>query len=594
MKKDNLPENPEQQETHLEAGQEQRTAAETAPEEKQPETKADNAGEAKEAPADAIGMDEQEPEPFLEEEAPGEQDESGGSASGKKKSKKKRDNRRFRFGTMATVLTAAAVAVVVLFNVVVGILADRFPLNLDLTKDKTYSLSDTSLEIIKSVDKDVQILIFADEELFRDNVSAGEQGKILRQFYEALNSCVSLSGGKITVRYVDTTDPAATAPYEDYDISAGDVLLICGDRHQKFVGYNYYTYSSELWEAQTNSYYETSYTSVVEKTLMTRLNNVTSDQNLVMTMFVGHGEDESTVSGLKSIYEANGYDIKEVDLSTATEIDENTSIAVIPAPTKDYSKDELQRLREWMDEDGLKGQNLLVMINYSADCPELYGYLKEYYGIEVTDNLIQETDTSKMVRIGMSLNPYYSYADIEDNELIEGLTDGKVIMGPTRQLLTHWGTDSQNTSKLNYDLLTYSDTAKLITLKDANDEERDEDADPTFKAEEYPVVGVAHAQTYSYDGSDKVTNNVVVCGGMWLANSTFLQNASFNNEDVLLSVANNLTGNDAIVISGKSVKTDTMTLTESTVWTLMIIFVVVIPVVTLVICLVVFIKRRHL
>lgn len=105
------------------------------------------------------------------------------------------------------------------------------------------------------------------------------------------------------------------------------------------------------------------------------------------------------------------------------------------------------------------------------------------------------------------------------------------------------------------------------------------------------MVGVAHAQTYSYDGSDKVTNNVVVCGGMWLANSTFLQNASFNNEDVLLSVANNLTGNDAIVISGKSVKTDTMTLTESTVWTLMIIFVVVIPVVTLVICLVVFIKR---
>ena len=81
---------------------------------------------------------------------------------------------------------------------------------------------------------------------------------------------------------------------------------------------------------------------------------------------------------------------------------------------------------------------------------------------------------------------------------------------------------------------------------------------------------------------------------MWLANSPFLQNASFNNEDVLLSVANNLTGNDAIVISGKSVKTDTMTLTESTVWTLMIIFVVVIPVVTLVICLVVFIKRRHL
>ena len=116
---------------------------------------------------------------------------------------------------------------------------------------------------------------------------------------------------------------------------------------------------------------------------------------------------------------------------------------------------------------------------------------------------------------------------------------------------------------------------------------------PVFMAY-YAVEAGGKTALALYDGSDKVTNNVVVCGGMWLANSTFLQNASFNNEDVLLSVANNLTGNDAIVISGKSVKTDTMTLTESTVWTLMIIFVVVIPVVTLVICLVVFIKRRHL
>lgn len=587
MKKDKTPENAEQQEKLA-------SPVEEVPADEQPDTGADIPAQeetAEEGTQTAPAGDEAEvPTP--------EEEEGAGQEKTKKKTKKKKDNRRFRFGTMATVLTAAAVAAVVLFNVVMGILADRFPLNLDLTKDKTYTLSDTSLEIIRSIDKEVEILIFASEELFRDNVSAGEQGKILRQFYEALNTCNTQSGGKITFRYVDTTDPVATAPYkEKYDIAAGDVLLLCGDRHQKFVGYSYSTYSSDLWESQSSGYYS-SYTSVVEKTLMTRLNTVASDKNLIMTMFVGHGENQNTISGLTSIYQANGYDIKQVDLSTAAEIDENTAIAVIPAPTKDYSKEELQRLREWMDEDGLKGHNLLVMVNYSADCPELYGYLQEYYGIEVTDNLVWETDTNKMVtlyNVNVVRDPCYSYVDVQDNELIKELTEGKVILGPTRQLLTHWGTDSQSTSKLNYDLLTYSDTAKLISLKDAKDENLNKNDDPTFKAEEYPIVGMAHAQSFSYDGTKQVTNNVLVCGGMQLTDPYFITNAAFDNEDVLLSAVNNLTGNEeAIVISGKSVKTDTMTLTTSTVWALMIIFVLVIPAVTLVICLVVFIKRRHL
>lgn len=622
MKKDNLPENPDQQE-NLEALEDQKTPAGESPadetigaDEVEQFLDADDAPVAEKDSADedtaggeAMGADELEQ--FLEDDAAGENQQEEDTAEGKskkgvKKDKKKKDNRRFRFGTMATALTAAAVAAVILFNVVVGILADRFPLNLDLTKGQTYSLSDTSLEIIKGVtenlkkseDRKVEITVFADESIFRDNAANGDLGKIYRQYYEALNTCVSMSGGRITVQYVDSTDPQVATQYKKYDVTSGDTLLICGDKTQKFAYTN-------LYSSQAADYYGSSYTytSLVEKTLMTKLNAVASDKNLIMTLFVGHGENESIVSGLTSIYENNGYEIKQVDLSTAAEIDENTSIAVIPAPSKDYSKEELQRLRDWMDEDGLKGHNLMVLVDYAADCPELYGYLKEYYGIEVTDNLVMETDMNKIA--SMYLGSYYSYVDVEDEDLTAGLSGGKVILGPTRQLLTHWGNESDS-AKVNYDLLTYSESAKLIALKDALKSEEDdtssadssgeEEKDKSFAADEYPVIGMAHAQTYSFDSdNNQVENNVLVCGGMMLAESSFLSNAAFANEDVLLNSVNTITGNeDAIVISGKSVQSDSLTLTQSAAMTMMVIFVIAIPVLTLVICLVVFIKRRHL
>ena len=97
------------------------------------------------------------------------------------------------------------------------------------------------------------------------------------------------------------------------------------------------------------------------------------------------------------------------------------------------------------------------------------------------------------------------------------------------------------------------------------------------------------------NGASSYRCHVLVCGGMMLAESSFLSNAAFANEDVLLNSVNTITGNeDAIVISGKSVQSDSLTLTQSAAMTMMVIFVIAIPVLTLVICLVVFIKRRHL
>ena len=54
-------------------------------------------------------------------------------------------SRRFKFGSLATVITAVFVAAIILINVVAGLLLDRFPISIDLTADNRFELTQDSI-----------------------------------------------------------------------------------------------------------------------------------------------------------------------------------------------------------------------------------------------------------------------------------------------------------------------------------------------------------------------------------------------------------------------------------------------------------------
>ena len=69
-----------------------------------------------------------------------------------KKEKKRRTagaKRRLQYRAGFTATIVIAVALVILLNVIVGVVADRFPITLDISKDKAYTLSEQSVEIAK-------------------------------------------------------------------------------------------------------------------------------------------------------------------------------------------------------------------------------------------------------------------------------------------------------------------------------------------------------------------------------------------------------------------------------------------------------------
>lgn len=539
---------------------------------------------------DAAAQPEEESlEEFLsedgaEEEAP----EQGGDKKAKKAKKSKRDSRRFRYGSMATAVTAVVAVLVVVLNVVVSLLADRFPINIDLTQNKLFSLSDNSVAIAKSIDKDVQVIVFGSEDLYKNpNLDAQyyQLEALYKEIYKALQQYTSYSGGKVTVKYEDLNlNPQLATQYNKYEVTSGDILLLCGDRYQK-VSFN------DMFEISGDGYTQAqTVSSKVEVTLASRIKNVMRDTVQVITAFVGHEEDENTVSALKSIYEANGYDFKELNLASSEEIDAGTVAGLIVGPTKDFTADEIERLQKWLDNDGKLDRNLMVFADFQADCKNLYEFLNVEYGLEVTDNLVMETSLTRTFRY----SGYYPYADTADTDFTKDLSGSANVLPPlTRQIVTHKENNSEN-SLYNVPIITFPESAKLMKIKDATDENASSEDDKSFAADAYPINGMAASVKWTYVDNEQVKTNVILSGStqMILAASQ----ANVKNENVLMSALGAMTGVvDDINVSTKSLERDTITFSDST--TLIVglgVFTVGIPVIILIICLVVFLKRRHL
>lgn len=552
----------------------------------------ENAGEAAEAEVEEAAGGEETAEAGDEEASPEEDSEPAGEKPKKaKKEKVKRDTRKLRYGGMATALTAVVVVVIVLVNVVANILSERFPLNLDLTADKLFTLSEESQEVAEGITKDVEVLVFVQESEL-ESASTDGVGAIFKQLYEALRLYDSYSGGKVKTSYIDlNSDPQLALQYQEYEVEYYDVLFLCGDRYQKTSIVDMFTYDETAY-----NYYGSivPQDSMVEQTLASNLMMVTSDVTPEVLFLTGHDEDSYTATGLQSILEVNNYSVTTLDTTGSEEFSEEAVMAVIAAPTRDYSDDEIERLREWLDNDGKLGRQLIVFVNYAADCPNLYEFLEVEYGLEVTNNLVQETDANRVYW----RQPSWVYADIGSNDYTVDIVGDRVLTPIARQILMHESTNSQ-ASLYNTALLTYPESARLVRMEDAlaePEEGEEQEAPEAFEADEYPIVGAAMATKWGYDSDNNtISTNVLVFGSNSMAYDNFTSMSTVYNEEFLLGMANGITGNETPVnISNKPLEQTSLEFTAGQMNVFFIVFVAIIPVVILIVCLVVFLRRRRL
>lgn len=508
-----------------------------------------------------------------------------------------RNLRRLRYGTASTVLTVVVVVAVLLLNVITDIIANRYPITWDLSADKVFTLSDESVKIAESVKNEIEIVVFADEETFSNPTTGAGAGipefdTTLREFYNALRQYRTHSGEKISFQFLDPNqEPAKFAAYESYDVTSADILFLSGERHKVCS-------LSDLYELDDSNYYTYGtyeFYSKVEKVLASNIHNLQSENERIVQVLVGHEEDSNTIAGLKALYELNGYTFEEMNITGSAAFNADAEVMLIAAPAKDYSDAEIKRVHEWMYNDGNYGRHLIVYTNPIASCPNLYELLDVEYGIQVTDELLLETDLNRM----QQYTPNYTLCDVPATKFTANSTNtGKLSTPLARRLTTTWASEAEENAIANLStmLTNYPDSARLIKLQDFSNNNTDGVYQPAN--DQYPLTSMIAAtiNTYNNNTQKSAYGTVVVSGCPAMAYSDFIQNGSFYNEELLLDTINSVTGHEnAVSVSSKVLDTDTVTFSTNTQLILGLgVFTIGIPVIVLVVCLVVFLRRKNL
>lgn len=487
------------------------------------------------------------------------------SEKDKKKNTSKRFNSRaFKRGGLAIALTAVVLVLVVLLNVLVAKISEKFPvLSYDFTAEQAYKLSQDSIDLLSHIDKDIEITVLSKEEDYISYDDYFRQANALLGQYSQYND-------KINVNYIDiVSNPSFANKYPDEDLATTDLIVACGDKYKVLTVY-------DMFNVEYDSYYGYSYiaSSIAEEALTSAMLNVISDESVkvaVVTDFATKDYYEYFMDLLKK----NNYEVEEMSLLT-DEIDAETGIVILLPPSNDYDVTAIEKLSEFMVNSGEYGKTVVYLPSVTTvKTPNIDDFCEEW-GLKVGDGLVFEGDTTRLVGRTYMDAVLAQYGD-------ESYTaDLKYPNVPVVSLYSRpiEIIDETNTSVL----LKYSKSSG-IQPSTADDNWSMKDA---MLGEETAVAAIG-TKTSSSNSS-----NLVIIGSAESVSESILGSA-YNNSDYYLKLLYKLSGREdiSVTIESKSLSGSEMTVTVAQANAYAIFFMAVVPLVIAVTGIVIWVRRRN-
>lgn len=523
----------------------------------------------------------------------------------KAKNGKKFNAKKLKHGTMATVFTCVFVALLVLVNVVTTMIFDRYPVTIDLTSNKIYSVSNDTEDYVKKVNVDVQVTVFADENTYTNYSSYNKQAVELLKNYSKLNR-------HITYRFVDIdSHPEIVKEYTDtisqFDIifetktkvdgkeisrtrklGMLDILTFTDEFEQKLSqsGYSIDTLAQQAGGDLAFLSYYGSYveSSNAEQAFTSALMTVTDPNPVYVTILTGRSE-LTQLTYFQTLLTANGYNVNTVDI-TSEDIPSDTDVVVIPAPKTDYLEEDITKVSDFLNNDGKLGKQLLYIASYGQeDTPNLDEFLSEY-GLAIGDGVICESDSGKYYN-----SPCVTVAsDVSDNFTQDVSTENPAILSalcrPVKTLF-----DQQDMVSTDA-YLKSSDSAYTANVDISQTTGQVQIGDALVNGQQnYMAVGSKAKFT---DDNKTLYSNVVAVGSEGLLSDTYLQYSQYQNSEYFISVINGLTGKTAgITITPKTITGNVFDITQQQKTVLKWTFCLGVPVVVLVVGIVIWVRRKN-
>ena len=513
------------------------------------------------------------------EEAPADVDASAKPKGRKKKQKSKRklNIRSFKHGTMAIVFTIVFIAVVVVLNVVVGIISERFDTTADLTDTGIYSLSeDTETYLTSQLESDVTITVLMTEKEFED------QGSTYKQVNEILKK-INMATDHVTLSYIDLDqNPNYTSQFTGETLAESYIVVEseATGRHRIISPYDYFTFNEDYLTYY--SYYVVEGSNIEQEAVSAMM--YVSNEDLVRVAFTeGYGEEDS--STLQTVLEKNGYSVETINLVTISEIDPEIDIVVMFAPSMDVDNENLAKLDKFLDNNAQFGKTVFYFASTSQpQTPNIESFLNDW-GLSVGYSAVGQSDQNYLISM------YSSYAHLQQilDTDYAGNTYGNTLYtfaSDLRPVIQIWEDGARGNVEQEILMTTY-DNAFLYPLDLTEDEEF------SFDTAESGVFNDA-VVAYRVHSSSQDISRLAVFGSTQLTSSTFMSMSNANNQDFFINMFNYISGKeDSITIKSKTFSNITFEMSADTANKLAFVLCAVIPVVVIALGIVIWVRRRH-
>lgn len=454
-----------------------------------------------------------------------------------KTKEKKSSNEVIKKWLSKTSLTIILIAIIIGAYVAINLLTEKANLSdIDLTKDKIFTLSETSKTIIHNINQDVEIILVKMDTYSQSVVDFAYK-------YKKENDKIKITEVSNVTKY-----PELTAEYNLTE-NTYEIIVRSGKEEKIISTSDLYTYDYSTGEEKD----------LTEEAITNALLSVTTENKPKLYFVSGHNDNlEYYLTDFKKSLEDEANTVESLDLLTTAKVPDDCSALVITTLNNDLKTVERDAILKYIK----AGGKIILFTDANVAKTNMPNFQKvlDEYGVSISEGIMIEQDTSKMLsgspsaiivtvnegssvtdKINMSMNACFINSgkiNLADDEKMEKL-------GVTSEIL------ATTSDKAFY----RSDLSISTTSKVSGDEEG--------KA----VVGALLTKKIDDDKTSKLivySNNVFITNMQVAINSQYYIYAYelYNNQDLALNSILYLTGREDTILIRKDTEVSTYTVTE--------------------------------
>lgn len=464
-----------------------------------------------------------------------------------------------------TSLTVLLIIIIVAACIGINILVEQLNLaDFDFTEDKVYSLSDMSKDILKGIDKDVEIIL----------INMTESEKDFANKYNSENK-------KVKVEVVDDLT-ARTDLTDKYGLTANSSVIVVksGDKDKILATTDLYTMDYTTGEQKNTS----------EEAITNAIIDVTTNKKPKVYNLTGHNKYSTDYLYYFSQDLADeAYEFQDIDLLTTSKVPEDCSLLMITTLAEDITEAERDAILDYIK----NGGKIILFSDPNATGQKMPNFQKvlDEYGVSISEGAMLEQDSDKMMynspaAILVTVSPSTSVTSATNMNMNACfMTSGRIELADSERL-EELGVETEILATTGPNSFYRTDYSIESTSKTDKDEEAGN-----------ATVGALLKKKISDDVTSELivyANNVFITNLQIAISSQYYSYALdfYNNEDLAINSVAYLTGRDNMITIRKDIEQTSYTVTEQQ-NTIILAIIFTIPIMIIIIGIIVWLYRRR-